>query len=183
MPPSLDLSAALDHIIASFRRLRATDFWKRNVEGGFFVIEVKPKSYDWHVHLHIVAYSGYLRMNLLAKNWTRSQGIEGKVMTSWVFVRKIQATGGQAIAKYVGKYLSKGSDIPSEYHAAYNRITKGRRLFHPFGAFSLVYFKTKCKRPLFACPICGCTTWVSDLRIDHLRLVAEVLKLPSEVPF
>jgi hypothetical protein len=183
MPASLDLKAALDHIIASFRKLRSTDFWKRNVEGGFFVIEVKPKYYDWHVHLHIVAYSGYLRTGLLAKNWTRSQGLEGKIHTTWVFVRRIKSNEGEIIAKYIGKYISKGSDIPPDMRQAYNRITKGRRLFHPFGSLSLIYYKSNRERPKFPCPDCGNTSWVVDLGLVRLREVAGIFHQPSDIPF
>ena len=133
----------LIHLIRSFRKLRLSAFWKHNIAGGAFVLEITGHPDNWHAHIHIVMVSYFVQQQHLVKLWLKYSGSRG------VYINRI--TGKQAI-NYVSKYLSK-PDCPDQIIPEINKALKGYRLFQPFGDwFSLI---KKYVRPKSKCTECG----------------------------
>lgn len=121
------LTARLNRLYAAFKRLRATDLWKSNVEGAIAVTEMKRNlaTRCWHVHLHVVTTGKYIHQKTLSLLW---QALTGD--STIVDIRLIR--GACHAANYLAKYLQKNTDHEtfcdppslSELVTA----TKGRRL-------------------------------------------------------
>ena len=107
MPHSKEpLRAQIIKIREAFRRMRASPWWKANVQGGYAFLEVthNPERQEWHPHFHIIAWSRYLDFNDLGDNWAHHLKAEQAIV--WIKpVKDINKT-----SKYVTKYLTKGAD-------------------------------------------------------------------------
>lgn len=68
---NMPLEGLLDKLIASFRKLRQTDLWKRDVRGGVAFIELKwnPKKQRWHPHIHIIMDADHIPQRWLSDSW------------------------------------------------------------------------------------------------------------------
>ena len=126
------LDKTVDHLLASFRRLRQMQSWKKAVYGGVGFVEIKrsEKLDRWNVHLHILAHANYLHYETLSRMWLKA------TTTSFVTdVREVHDRG--KAVQYVCKYASKGIahqiygklDLLSE---AMHALT-GRKLAITFG--------------------------------------------------
>jgi len=124
-PNSSDLQAGVKQIMASFRRLRQTQFWRKYVDGGASVIEITGKKGAYHVHIHAVIHSRFIPQRLLSKMWEASSG------GSIVWITRIPVA---AVVSYLTKYLSKGVDVPDDDVEMSNAL-RGVRLFQPFGTW------------------------------------------------
>lgn len=103
-----DLALQLDHLTASFRRLRQQQLWKQSVAYGHATIEVtlNPENHLWHPHIHILARSAYLPQNILADAWRKASK-----HSYIVDVRRL--TSRDEAIKYVSKYVAKPIDTES----------------------------------------------------------------------
>lgn len=65
------LSGLLDKLIRSFRRLRSTDLWRRDVRGGVAFIELKwnADKHRWHPHIHIIMDADHIPQTWLSERW------------------------------------------------------------------------------------------------------------------
>lgn len=149
----------VDHLITSFRKLRARKMWQHCVRGGCYVIEVTHSDHGWHAHLHILAMSRFMPQRWLSNVWN---SISGSPIVWIESCRK----GNNPVA-YVTSYMTTWN-IPQERLAEANRDLRDRRLWNVFGvahAWNLKY------RPAHTpCPCCGSDSWISD-REREFRLL------------
>jgi len=131
------LDEQLDHLTASFRRLRQTVLWKSTQLKGYGVIEVKRSgdNQTWHPHIHVLTRGLYLPQAKLSEQWNECSG-----GSSIVDVRGIDSHK-QAI-KYVTKYLGKTPEFVRDhtlFELTYDYIeaTTNRRLIITFGVKSI----------------------------------------------
>ena len=127
------LKEQLDHLIASFRRMRQRIAWKEYVKHGWAVIEVtwNPKTQMWHPHLHVVCKADYFPKERLQEGW--------KAASQGSFIADIRDIGNaRDRARYLAKYIGKGPDLrdakdPHAVATDYVRGLKGRRMLIGFG--------------------------------------------------
>ncbi len=129
------LTDLLDHLLASFRRLRQAKWWRERVDGGCAFIEVthNPGRDSWHPHLHIICTGKFLPKRELSKAW--------HVATVDSCIVKIKLIEDRHhVLNYVTKYVTKPLPKSVRYQPA--RLAecvtalKGRRLIITFGAWS-----------------------------------------------
>jgi hypothetical protein len=158
-----DLKKMIKFVLKSFRRLRQRAYWRNQVSGGCFVIEVKYGKYGWHVHLHAIVVSKYMPQKILLAHWRKIAGRAG------VHIMGIKSS---AVIGYISKYMTKPSVLPEKLPEV-NAAMKGLRLFSPFGTWynmNKLYIRRVC-----GCPECGVSHWtVWD--IIHDKPMTTVLK-------
>lgn len=126
------LTAAIDHLLHSFRRLRQQKFWGEAVKGGCAFIEVKKgaRSGEWHPHLHIIAVGRFIPAKELSDGWFKATGDSWRVQIE----RARTAEGG---CSYATKYATKGwtAEIVRDVDALLECVLalRGRRLCLCFG--------------------------------------------------
>lgn len=66
-----DLKTQIEFLTMSFRTLRQRAYWKRNVTGGIWFLQVKrgKDSGLWHPHLHILLDGNYMEHERLSALW------------------------------------------------------------------------------------------------------------------
>lgn len=96
------LSDQLDHLYASFRRLRETALWRKATQGGCAILEItrSASSDAWHPHFHCLVNGGYMPQGLLRAAWLKATGD-----SSIVDIRMVQSE--HHVARYVAKYVAK----------------------------------------------------------------------------
>jgi hypothetical protein len=100
--PLVDL---LKHLYQSFRRLRQTKEWCREVRGGAAILETKycEETERWHAHLHIITHGNFFPQKRLSKLWLQATGT-----SHIVYIEAIPSV--DTVVHYVTKYASKGWD-------------------------------------------------------------------------
>jgi hypothetical protein len=142
-----ELKAGVKSLLAAFRRLRQSSFWKHQVSGGAAVIEVTGSKGSWHIHIHAVIYAPYIPVRRISKQWLKHSG------GSIVWISKIPISAAVA---YLTKYLSKQA-VADDCLVELSDALKGVRMFIPFGSFhaglkGLKKHRCKCKH-------CGGENW------------------------
>jgi len=140
IPSQPDVFKMVRYLLKSFRKLRNRSFWKKNVDGGAFVLEVKGSPGYWHVHLHAVLMCSFLPFQELLNHWLSTSAGRG------VWIEEIPT---RSIVQYLSKYLTKPS-VPDADLIDVNFSLKGLRLFSPFGTWynlNLTYVKPKAECP------------------------------------
>lgn len=120
------LAEQLDHLLASYRRLRQTKLWKGRVHAAIATVEItrNARTDCWHPHLHILATGDYVPHGHLRECWRTATGGSTIVHLSRIDSRT-------AAAAYVSKYVAKPAELatfPPEALAEYVAATAGRRL-------------------------------------------------------
>lgn len=150
VPNTDDLAAGVDHLIASFRRLRQRSYWKNRIKGGLAVVEISGRSGNWHPHLHILIESKFLKYAKIHKDWCDVSGGIG------VYISDVNS---KKVVNYITKYMTKTETSGDDTINA-SRALKGKRLFQPFGTWH-----KKCNdipKIEYACPKCGLNNLVWD---------------------
>jgi len=180
IPSQPDVYKMVRFILKSFRKLRQRSYWKKNVDGGAFVLEITGRPGYWHVHIHIVMMSNFMPFETLLQHWLSASGGRG------VWIEEIPTN---QIVKYLSKYLSKPS-VPDDQLSDVNWALKGLRLFSPFGSWynlNLKYIKPKAE-----CPKCHSACWLPfDLVYGkHIEIFEKEVEKPplkiistAELPF
>lgn len=125
------LSSQLEFLTDSFRRIRQRAYWKRNVTGGIWFLQVKRGSGDgcWHPHLHILVDGKYMEQHRLSELW------ELVTFGSPVIdIRRIY--NPEDTARYVARYTArpaKMADMPLADRIEVIESLKGKRLCGTFG--------------------------------------------------
>ena len=99
------LKAQISRLLTSFKRLRASRFWRKAQSGGLYTLEI---TYNrrlglWHPHLHIIADGRFMPQPLLAHAWEIITG-DSKI----VDIRMVHSR--RALIGYVCTYVSKTQD-------------------------------------------------------------------------
>lgn len=137
------LDDMLQDLVKSFRKLRNRAFWKRNVSGGAFVLEVTGSQGDWHAHIHAVLEAKFMNFYELLDIWKKVSSGKG------VYIKRLPKS---AIIHYLTKYLSQPSVIPELVNEVSDDIA-GFRLFQPFGSWYARNGTFVLKKA--GCPKCG----------------------------
>lgn len=126
------LAERLDLLLASFRRLRQRAWWRRLVEGGVAIVEVK-RSRDgrrWHPHLHVLVLGRYMPHSELSSEWEAAS--RGSCIVDIRLVRQ-RAKTLEYITTYAAKPMSHAASNSREETAEAIVALSGRRLVVPFG--------------------------------------------------
>jgi hypothetical protein len=120
----------------SFSVLRTRAFWKRNVTGGIWFLQVKrgKNSGLWHPHLHILLDGNYLEQGELSELW--DQVTFGSPV---IDIRRINDVA--AAASYVSRYTArpaKLSEMPIDDCAEVIEALFRKRLCGTFGTAKTV---------------------------------------------
>jgi len=170
IPNLPDPDAALDVLIKSFRKLRARAWWKRNVSGGAYVVEITGQDGSWHVHIHAVICARYLPFDLLKRIWMEcSPG-------NHVYIQKIPKA---AAVGYLTKYLTKES-VSNEDRPTVSRALRSRRLFQCFGSWAGVSVSVPVYR--YPCPACNNSLWAPLAKFDPACSYSELRDVPTPGP-
>lgn len=128
------LQYLLDHLYASFARLRRTKLWGNTQRGGVAFCEIKwsARNERWHPHLHILTEGRYIAKQALSNAWRKATGD-----SFIVDVRKVSSA--ERAISYVVKYASKPHDasiwrIPERLVEAMLAM-RGRRLCLTYGTW------------------------------------------------
>lgn len=139
--PHLQNMAA--EITKSFRKLRQRQYWKNNVDGGAFVLEITGHPGSWHVHIHAIIMARYMPFDRLLALWRKVSSGRG------VYIQQIPPS---KVTGYLCKYLTK-PDAPDDLLDEMNWELHDRRLFNPFGSWHTL--DRKYEPPRHLCPECG----------------------------
>jgi len=130
----LPLSQQLDHLLSSFRKLRASPTWKTATTGGAAFLELKlgVDGRHWHPHLHILHEGQFIPHSHLVEDWHRI------TKTSYIVdIRSVQSR--RDVVHYVTKYSAKpiGSSLTSNPDRLTEALTQltARRLMTTFGSW------------------------------------------------
>lgn len=128
------LDTELDRLYSSFAMLRRREFWKKRVDGGAALLEVKwnEGSQRWHPHLHIIVEGSYIPHALLKQAWYEVTG------DSYVVdIRPIR--NNRNVVRYITKYATDPVDRTIHGNVALLseaiRAFKGRRTCLTFGTW------------------------------------------------
>jgi len=131
-----ELQEAIANIVASFRRLRASEYWKHYVEGGLYVMEITRGTQDWwHVHLHAVIDTDFWPLDQLHRAWARASRDDASC-----HIEAVSAERHDAINRYLTQYLTK--PFPDALYdnpailAAFVAACRGRRMIQAFGSWA-----------------------------------------------
>ena len=120
----------------SFSKLRTRAFWKKNVTGGIWFLQVKrgKNSGLWHPHLHILLDGNYLEQGRLSELW--EQVTFGSPV---VDIRRIY--NFESAATYVSRYVARParmSDMPQHDRIEVIKALFRKRLCGTFGNAKVV---------------------------------------------
>lgn len=160
MQNSSNLEQGINDLVASFRRMRQSKFWKSHVLGGLFVIEITGSPGNWHPHIHAFIYSTRIDWKSLLNIWSRSS----KGGRS-VWIANISNTNA---VYYVTKYITKTS-VPAPLADELNTALIGKRLFQRFGAFQKINLGPFITAKI--CDSCGENEWITDFDIRRFKKV------------
>ena len=143
----IDLKPMIETLVKGLRKMRQRKYWKQNVKGGAFVVEITKKTGLWHAHLHLVVEAKWLDWYQIRTDWHACSG--GKS----VYIQRIPAS---QIVRYVTKYITK-TDLSLVFQVIASEAIKGMRMFQPFGSWHNPI--TSFKIPLYVCPHCESRAW------------------------
>lgn len=126
-----DLKTQIEFLQKSFSTLRQRAYWKRNVTGGIWFLQVKrgKNSGLWHPHLHILLDGNRMEQSRLSQLW--EQVTFGSPV---IDIRRVHDV--EALAKYVARYCSrpaKLADMPLADRLEVIEALVGKRLCGTFG--------------------------------------------------
>lgn len=126
-----DLKTQVSFLQQSFARLRSRAYWKKNVTGGIWFLQVKrgKNSGCWHPHLHILIDGNYLEKGRLSALWelvTYGSPI--------IDIRRVH--DAESAASYVARYTARPAalaDMPIDDRMEVIESLFKKRLSGTFG--------------------------------------------------
>ena len=103
---SEDLKPQIEFLQQAFARLRSRAYWKKNVTGGIWFLQVKrgKNSGCWHPHLHILLDGSYMEQGRLSALW------ELVTFGSPVIdIRRVHDV--ESAASYVARYTARPANL------------------------------------------------------------------------
>lgn len=115
-----------------FAKLRRRAFWKANVRGGVYTVEITCNEDTglWHPHLHVIYDGDYLPQKALRFLWHK---ITGKSDVIWLEEVKDRHGAVKELCKYIGK-PQRASAWSNRKIRAYAQAVNGTRMVQTFGA-------------------------------------------------
>jgi len=165
-----DLKRMMQALVKGFRRLRQRSYWKQNVKGGAFVVEITKNTGLWHAHLHIVVEAKWLDWYRIREDWFACSGGKG------VYIQRIPAS---EIVKYVTKYITK-SELSLDNQWEATSAIKGMRMFQPFGSWHNPLLAIKL--PRYLCPCCEDRDWIFGTYDSFFKKLAVHHDMPIRPP-
>jgi hypothetical protein len=163
---------AISQIKEAFYRLRYRPVLRNKIYGGVYGVEATNKGRGWHVHIHALVSSEFIRDACKemkkAKNKQEEEILEREKCahcrhkclrrlwqeetgSSVVDVRKANTEGIIEVIGYIAKPLStKNAELLFDWW----EVMRGRRFLQPFGSNKCFYDMGKLKA-LLTCPWCG----------------------------
>lgn len=118
--------------------------FNRLICGGFYTIEIKPKSIGWNIHVHMVVDAYFIPVKLLSKHW--------KEITKYSFIVDIRAIWYRRGAlSYVLKYLCKTPVMDEWQEEVYLEATNNLKIIQSFGSM----YNAKIQKQKYRCPFCN----------------------------
>lgn len=132
-----ELKHQLEHLYASYRKLRQRSLWKKATTSAIAVLQVtfNKETQQWHPHLHVMQHGRFIDYRKLSEAWRRvTHG------SSIVDIRQVRNPDRAAdyVARYVSRPLDDDPEMPSSRLVEYVLATKGRRLLIASGDAPLV---------------------------------------------
>lgn len=126
------LGSRIDHLLASFKRLRQTPEWKAHVTGGVWFLQItyNAENQTFHPHLHILAHADFFLHATLKKLWIDATGD-----SSIVWIQSIHSP--EQAARYAARYVSRPADlaeIPPDARQEVIGSSAGRHMIGTFGS-------------------------------------------------
>jgi uncharacterized protein (DUF1330 family) len=140
--------------------------FNRLILGGFYTIEIKPKTIGWNIHVHMVADAYFIPVKLLSKHW--------REITKYSFVVDIREIWYRRGALgYVLKYLCKTPIMDEWQEEVYLEATNNLKIIQSFGSM----YNAKTQKPKYRCPFCNSerVVIVEFLSYADLRNIEPVL--------
>lgn len=160
---AVDLDDAMRHLVASFRRLRQRQAWKKLVIGGAWILELTHSPRGWHPHIHALVYGYYYPWAQLRDQWMAVSG------GSAVFITALPHSTTNAV-DYLTKYLTK-QNLPNDKLLEAESFLRDFRLVQCFGGWTQL---PPLSKEAGRCPFCSSTNLVKlphlyDLTISQWR--------------
>ncbi len=134
---SAPLREQLKFLRASFRRLRQSVVWHRNLSKGMGVIEVtyNAETAQWHPHLHVIVFGRFVQQRALSDAWYKATG-----GSNIVDVR--EASSSAQVGEYLSKYLGKPPRLdacpnPARVAAEWIDACRNAKLVIPIGGLKI----------------------------------------------
>ena len=126
-----DLKTQIEFLQDCFRKLRYRAYWKKNVTGGIWFLQVKRgrDSGCWHPHFHILLDGNYMEQEKLSDLW-KLVSFGSPVID----IRRVHNV--ESAAKYVARYTARPAalaDMPMEDRIEVITALQGKRLCGTFG--------------------------------------------------
>lgn len=131
-----ELLPQLQFLQDAFRTLRQRVYWKRNVTGGIWFLQVHRSKHDgnWHPHLHVVLEGKYMVHGDLSELWDQ-------VTYGSPVVHLVGIDDNEKAADYVARYAARPAKMEEQPIADRIEIMEalhGKRLSGTFGSAKCV---------------------------------------------
>jgi hypothetical protein len=130
------LRQQLDFLQESFRKLRSRAYWKKNVTGGIWFMQITLSKTDglWHPHIHILLDGYYMEQGRLSKLW--------ELVTYGSIILDIRRVHNrESTATYIARYAARPAllrEFGLEKRCELIMAFQGKRLCGTFGSAKCV---------------------------------------------
>lgn len=131
-----DLKSQIDFLQERFRSLRARSYWRKNVFGGIWFLQVKRGSGDglWHPHLHILLDANRMEQGTLSDLW--NQVTFGSPVL-WIEYMRDHEKAIEYVARYTARPAMLKDQAPADRGEIISALF-GKRLCGTFGNAKVV---------------------------------------------
>lgn len=122
----------LQRLLTSWRKLKASKFWRSRTTGGAMVLELtwNKTRHTWHPHLHVLHEGKYLPHSELKKLWSTITG--GSFIVDLRPVKDVRG-GLKYLAKYIAKPVPHSLTLDQRLLVACIEALHGSRTINTFG--------------------------------------------------
>ena len=126
------LTCQINHLYQSFRRLRLSSLFRRNVTGGiwFFQIKWNKQTHTWHPHIHALIAGQYVPQKRIKQLWL-------KITSNSEVVDIRSCWSPESAARHVARYATRPgtlSSVPPAQRTEFMRTLHGRRIVGAWGS-------------------------------------------------